>query len=232
MNPEWNLKEVRQTYGLSQGEIAEAINKSRATVASIENGDRTLTAEELGRLADFLGVEIQDLLSFEIPDMNKYKEMLVETLRRYYKYTGKAVPKTFFAKLIYFVDFAWFYENLRPMSGMKYRRDTYGPVPDQFFRVTDNMVEDGELDLEIKRIPGRKKPAQLISLGVDMMDEPNQYLAEKEIELIDKVVRKWQNANTDEIVNFTHRQMPWQVTRPGEFIPYELITQEEPDNVY
>ena len=232
MNPQWNLKEIRQTYGLSQEEIAEAIGRSRATVASIENGDRTLSAEELGKLADFLGVEIQDLVSYEMPDMNKYREMIVETLRRYQKYTGRAVPKTLFAKLIYFVDFGWFYENLKPMSGMKYRRDTYGPVPDQFFRVTDNMVENGELDLEIKRVPGRKRPAQLLSLDADVMNEPNQYLSEREIELIDKVVRKWQNASTEEVVEFTHRQMPWQVTRPGEFIPYELITQEEPDNVY
>ena len=232
MEPMWNLKEIRQTYGFSQEEIAEALGRSRATIASIEAGDRTLSAEELGKLADFLGVEMVDLLSYEMPDMNKYREMLVEVLRSYQRYTGKAVPKTLFAKLVYFVDFAWFYENLKPMSGMKYRRDAYGPVPDQFFRVTDNMVENGELDLEVKKVAGRKRPAQLIRLSADVMAEPNQYLGEREKEVIDKVVAKWKDASVDEIVEFTHHQMPWQVTRPGEFIPYELITQEEPDNVY
>lgn len=232
MEPRWNLKEIRQIYGFSQEDIAKALHKSRATVASIENGDRTLTAEELGKLAVFLGVEMQDLLSFDVPNMAKYREMLIETLRRFQHYTGKAAPKTFFAKLVYFVDFAWFYDNLKPMSGMKYRRDTYGPVPDQFFRITDNMVENGELNLEVRKVSGRKRPAQLISLNDDVKDEPNQYLGDKEIEMIDKVVRKWKDASTEKIVDFTHHQMPWQVTRPGEFIPYELITQEEPENVY
>ena len=158
--------------------------------------------------------------------------MLIEVLRRYHAYTGRPAPKTLFAKLIYFADFAWYYNELRPMSGMKYRRDQFGPVPDQFFRLTDNMVESGELTLKIKRIPGHKRPAQLISLSTETAEEPNQYLSENEISIIDKIVKKWRDASVDEIFEFTHHQLPWQVTRPGEFIPYELITQEEPDNVY
>lgn len=233
MRPQWNLKEIRQMYGLSQSDIAEAIGvKSRSTVVAIESGDRDLTSEELGRLADYLGVEIADLVAYEIPDYDKYREMLIETLRRYTGYTKHGVPKTLFAKLVYFADFAWFYDQLKPMSGMKYRRDPYGPVPDQFFRIVDSMIESGEMQLEVKTIPGRQNQMQSLRLSNTAASEPNQYLASREIELIDKIVRKWQKANVDEIVDFTHNQLPWQVTRPNEFIPYELITQEEPENVY
>lgn len=233
MRPQWNLKEIRQMYGLSQSDIAEAIGvKSRSTVVAIESGDRDLTSEELGRLADHLGVEIADLIAYEIPDYDKYREMLVETLRRYTELTGHGIPKTLYAKLIYFADFAWFYDQLKPMSGMKYRRDAFGPVPDQFFRIVDSMIESGDMNLEMKDIPGRKNQMQSLSLSEAVEREPNQYLTAKEIDLIDKVVQKWQKANVDEIVEFTHNQMPWQVTRPNEFIPYELITQEEPNNVY
>ncbi len=228
----WRLKEIRMMYGLSQEEVARAIGKSRGTVVAMENGDRTPSTEELSKLADFLGVEIIELINCDAPDTNKYREMLIEVLRRYQRYTGHAAPKTLLAKLIYFVDFAWYYDELKPMSGMKYRRDQYGPVPDQFFRITDNMVESGELDLELKEIPGRKRPAQLLSVDSRVIDEPNQYLSQRELDVIEKVVQKWKDASVDEIVDFTHHQMPWQVTRPGEFIPYELITQEEPDNVY
>ncbi len=233
MRPQWNLKEIRQMYGLSQSDIADAIGvKSRSTVVAIESGDRDLTSEELGRLADYLGVEIADLIAYEIPDYDKYREMLIETLRRYTSLTKHGAPKTLFAKLIYFADFAWFYDQLKSMSGMKYRRDPYGPVPDQFFRIVDSMVESGELQLEMKTIPGRKNQMQSLTLNDFTANEPNQYLTAKEIDLIDKIVKKWQKANVDEVVEFTHNQLPWQVTRPNEFIPYELITQEEPENVY
>lgn len=233
MRQQWNLKEIRQMYDLSQSDIANAIGvKSRSTVVAVENGNRDLTSEELGRLADYLGVEIGDLIAYEIPDYNKYREMLIETLRQYKKYTTHGAPKTLFAKLVYFADFAWFYNQLKPMSGMKYRRDPYGPVPDQFFRIVDNMIETGEIELELIPIQNRKNQMQSLSLSETVASEPNQYLTAKEIDLIDKVVRKWNKANVDEIVNFTHNQLPWQVTRPNEFIPYELITQEDPENVY
>ena len=233
MKPNWNLKEIRKMYGLSQVEVAEAMGiRSRTTIVAIENGERDLSAEELGRLADFLGVDIASLLSFEIPDFAKYREMLTETLRRYERYSGHAAPKTLLAKLIYLVDFAWFYNELKPMSGMKYRRDQYGPVPDQFFKTVDDLVENGDIHLEVREIPGRRAAAQSLSLSEDLRERPNQYLSDKELTLIDNVARKWQKANVDEIVDFTHHQLPWQVTRPNEFIPYELITQEEPSNVY
>ncbi len=233
MRQQWNLKEIRQMYGLSQSDIANAIGvKSRSTIVAIEIGDRDLTSEELGRLADYLGIEIGDLIAYEIPDYKKYREMLIETLRQYKKYTNRGAPKTLFAKLVYFADFAWFYDQLKPMSGMKYRRDPYGPVPDQFFRIVDNMIETGEMELELKLISNRKNQMQSLSLSETVANEPNQYLTAKEIDLIDKVVQKWNMANVDEIVEFTHNQLPWQVTRPNEFIPYELITQEDPGNVY
>ena len=233
MRPQWNLKEIRQMYGLSQSDVADAIGvKSRSTVVAIESGDRDLTSEELGRLADFLGVEIADLIAYEIPDYNKYREMIVETLRRYTKCTTHEAPKTLLAKLIYLADFAWFYNELKPMSGMKYRRDPYGPVPDQFFKTIDAMVDNGEIKLSLKDIPGRTKQMQALDLGDDLEYEPNQYLSEKEISLIEKIVQKWKNTDVDKIVDFTHHQLPWQVTRPNEFIPYELITQEDAENVF
>ncbi len=34
------------------------------------------------------------------------------------------------------------------------------------------------------------------------------------------------------IVDFTHNQLPWSVTDDKEIIPYVLITQEDPQNVY
>ena len=50
--------------------------------------------------------------------------------------------------------------------------------------------------------------------------------------LIKKIAEKWKNKKTSEIVNFTHIQLPYSICRDNELIPYELITQEDPDSVY
>ena len=226
MTLEKNLRELRKIYGLSQEDIANAINISRSSVVAIEKGERALNSEELGKLAGFLGIDIADLLSQEIPDYKKYREMIIETLRRYTSYAGKSATKTLLAKLIYLADFAWYYEHLQPMSGMKYRRLQYGPVPDQYFRIIDDLINEGKISLEVGN------EAQWLNLTRSAQDIPSQYLSVSELELIDRIAKKWKDSNTKEIVHFTHTQLPWQICREQEYIPYELITQEEPDHVY
>jgi transcriptional regulator with XRE-family HTH domain len=220
-----NIKDIRKAYDLSQADIALAIGvKSRGTVIAIENGERPLTMTEAGKLADYLGLNILDFFS-ETTNVDKYRETLIETLKSYNDMAKKSLPKTFLAKLIYLIDFAWFYNELQSLTNAKYRRLQYGPVPDIYFRIVDEFVEDGTIKLEY----GDR--AQLLSIDGNRL-KPNEFLTEREKSFINEVVDKWKDKTTTDIVEFTHRQYPWQICRPGEFIPYELITQEDPDNVY
>ncbi len=57
-------------------------------------------------------------------------------------------------------------------------------------------------------------------------------LNKKEIAFIEKVADKWKGKRTGEIVDFTHKQLPYKLCADDEIIPYELITQEDPDHVY
>lgn len=221
-----NLAELRKAYGLSQQDIAEAIGVTRTTVVAIEQGKRDMTSQELVSLADKLGVELQDLLNQEVPDLDKYREMLIEAVRASTK-DSQPLPKTKLAKILYLADFAWFYNHLQPMSGMKYRRLEYGPVPDQYFRIVDELFTEGKISID-----SLSGGAQLISLSrTGEMARP-QHLRKAELDLIRDVAERWRENTTEEIIDFTHSQLPWQICRPNEYIPYELITQEEKANVY
>lgn len=224
------LKEIRTKNGLTQDDLARVIGVSRTTVGDIERGKRDIELGELFDLAEYLGVDAADLINKSAkPDsrLEKYREMLLQTALSYQRKTGKDIPKTFLAKLVYLADFAWFYEHLEPMSGMRYRRRAYGPVADEYYAALGRLVEDGSIQTR----QGRQ--AQWYSVNGNH-PEPfiAQYLSVQETELIDCVVEKWKDANTAQIVEFTHAQLPWQICSPDEVIPYSLITQEEPDNVY
>jgi transcriptional regulator with XRE-family HTH domain len=224
------LKEIRTKNRLTQDDLARVIGVSRTTVGEIERGGRDIELGELHKLAEYLDVDVADLVNkSEKPDsrLEKYKEMLLQTALSYRKKTGKDIPKTFLAKLIYLVDFAWFYEHLEAMSGMRYRRRSYGPVADEYYAALGRLVESG--DIQTKQ--GRQ--AQWYRVD-DSQPEPfvAQHLSVQEAEMIDRVVEKWKDADTAQIVEFTHTQLPWQICSPDEVIPYSLITQEEPGNVY
>ena len=109
------------------------------------------------------------------------------------------------------------------MSGLSYRRIQQGPVPDQYFRVVDELYESGAITIENKGTSFMIKANE---------NAPTNQLSKQEVELIKKVSQVWKHKNTQDIVDFTHEQLPWKICRQGELIPYELITQEEPNHVY
>ncbi len=223
------IKQLRIEKNLSQEQIAQAIGVSRPTYNAIEAGKQKLDLDEAKKLADVFGIDVDTLLSGNIPNLEKYKQMILAYLRMNLSGDGK-VPKTKLAKLLYLADFAWFYENLESMSGMQYRKITYGPVPDLFFRAIDELEESGKIIVERKNDEGRDM--FLISESESNRNEKLSTVSKEEGELMLNIVGKWKDKKTKDIVNFTHNQLPYFLCREDELIPYELITQEDPDKVY
>lgn len=59
------MAQVRQAHGMTQEQLAEATGVHRVTIARIETGDVSPKAETLKRLADALGVLVDDLIEKE-----------------------------------------------------------------------------------------------------------------------------------------------------------------------
>lgn len=225
------IKNLRTEKGFSQEHVAQAMGVSRSTYTAIEAGKQPLDVEEAKKLASFFGIGVDALLSGSIPNIEKYKHMILAYLRmNLSKKSDGKVPKTKLAKLLYLADFAWFYDHLESMSGMQYRRIEYGPVPDAFFRALNELEESGKIVIDRKEDDG--KDMFLISESESNRNEKIQTLSKEEQELMQKIATKWKDKNTKEIVNFTHNQLPYFLCRENELIPYELITQEDPGTVY
>lgn len=223
------IKEFRIKKGLSQEAVAKAIGVSRPTYTAIEMGKQKLDIEESKKLASLFGVDVDSLLTGNVPNIMKYKHMILTYLRMNLS-KDKKIPKTKLAKLLYLADFTWFYDHLESMSGMQYRKITYGPVPDMFFRALDELEEDGKILIDRKIYEG--KEMFLISESDSNINEKIKSLSKEENDLMEKIATKWKNRKTEDIVNFTHNQLPYVLCRENELIPYELITQEDPDLVY
>ncbi len=223
------IKSLRTEKGLSQEQIAQVIGVSRPTYTAIEAGKQKLDIEEAQKLAKLFGIGVDELLSGNVPNIGKYKHMILTFLRMNLSKDGK-IPKTKLAKLLYLSDFAWFYDHLESMSGMQYRKMTYGPVPDTFFRALDELEVSGKIIIDHKVADG--KEMFLISESDSNKNEKIKTLSKEESSLMKKIAKKWKDKKTLEIVNFTHNQLPYFLCRDDELIPYELITQEDADMVY
>jgi len=227
-----NIGQARTARGYTQEQVAHAIGVSRPTYINIEAGKKELTVRQAEALASMLRIGMDDILgtadgssvfSDVIKSTEKYKQIILNSLKYGAGEDGK-ITKTKLAKLVYLADFIWYYLNSSPMSGMTYRKLPRGPLADVYFRALDEMEEDG---LVIREPRGK---AILFSLVE--REAPASRLSDDELALIKKFGEAWRDKSTDDIVSFTHEQLPWQICRDGEVIPYGLITQEEPERVY
>lgn len=216
------VTKLREQSGLTQEEVANKLGISRQRWILVEKGERDLSTQELEILATLFGIDAADFFE-EIPDIEKFRQMFFATIKFASDSRG-GVPKTKLAKLLYLADFTNFYQQLEPMSGVKYRRMEYGPVADIYFSLIEDLYESGKIDI--------KPVDQALVICQKTRDVAFDRLSDRELQLIEKICNIWKGKRTAEIVNFTHEQKPWKMCRDGEYIPYSLIIQEDPAHVY
>lgn len=133
------------------------------------------------------------------------------------------ITKTKLAKLVYLSDFNFYYHNLIPITGVTYAKFEQGPVSYDFFNQLLALLSSDKLNLE------RKGKAEMFSL-VDGQDFSS--LNKEEIKIIQKICSKWKNKKTEDIVKFTHDQIPWKISFNNGEIPYSLIIQQDEATLY
>ena len=162
------ITELRKIKGLSQEDLAKSVNISRSSLAQIELGNRSVNILELQQLSMELGFSLDDFMSenFEIhqeindenekntnvveeriavPNLkvDKFKNVLLYILE---KCAGKPnVGETVLYKLLYFSDFNYYELYEEHLTGAKYKKLPYGPVPQKLNVIINQMIEGGTL---------------------------------------------------------------------------------------
>jgi transcriptional regulator with XRE-family HTH domain len=216
------IKELRTKSGFSQLELASRLGVSRPSYIAIEQGKKEITLSNAKKLSEIFGMSLKEIEDGITSDLGKYKQIILAYIR-----SNERITKTKLAKLVYLADFAWFYDHLKSMSGLQYRKIQYGPVPDAYFRAIEELFEDGQIN-----ITPTQEGAMLISQTRNGEKIKLDQINKEEAKLIKAISDKWKDKSTKEIVTFTHNQLPYSICLDNEIIPYELITQENPEDVY
>jgi len=239
------ITELRKAKGLSQEDLAKSIKISRPSLAQIELGNRTVDVLELQRLSMVLGFSLDDFMSenfiasqdteettiekakktgerISVPKMqvNKFKNVLLYILERC---AGKPnVGETVLYKLLYFSDFNYYELYEEHLTGAKYRKLPYGPVPQKLDLIISQMLEKGLIQ-RIKTEYFNKVQNRYIPLSKADLTE----LKASEKEVIDKVIEQLSDLSASAMSNYSHKDMPWLASKDGEEINYELVFYRE-----
>lgn len=234
------ITELRKLKGLSQADLAKRLKISRSSLAQIELGNRSVNAIEIQDLAMILGFSLDEFMSkdfapsdtaefklqtkkqtdgerISVPklQLSKFKNVLLYILE---KCAGKPnVGETVLYKLLYFSDFNYYELYEEHLTGAKYRKLPYGPVPQKLDAIINQMVDAGHLQRIKNEYYGLQQTRFLPLIKANLTE-----LKASEKDIIDRVVDQMSDWSASAISNYSHKDMPWMATKEGEEINYEL----------
>lgn len=237
------LTDLRKIKGLSQKDLALGIGISRSSLAQIELGNRSVNILELQQLSMKLSFSLDDFMSkgfvaqqaikdetesaeieerIAVPKLqiDKFKNVLLYILE---KCAGKPnVGETVLYKLLYFSDFNYYELYEEHLTGATYRKLPYGPVPQKLNSIVNQMIEEGTLKRVKTNYHGYPQTRYLPLEKADL-----RALKASETETLDRVIQHLSDWSASAISNYSHNDLPWEVTDEGKDISYELAFYRE-----
>jgi len=239
------IVELRKQKGLSQDDLAKSIGLSRSSLAQIELGNRGLDVTELQRISQTLQFSLDSFLSpdylltieknetenneeakkeirISVPKLqvNKFKNVLLYILERC---AGKPnIGETALNKLLYFCDFNYYELYEEHLTGARYKKLQFGPVPQRLDGILNQMIEKDELKRIKTEYHGFPQTRYLPLVNADL-----QQLSAAEKTVIDNVILQMSDWSANKISDYSHKDMPWMATTDGEYIKYNLAFYRE-----
>ena len=240
------ISDYRKIKGLTQGDLAKNIGISRPSLAQIELGNRRIDVFELQSIASVLGLSPDQFLSsdfrMESESMEKAEpkdeelnirisvpKLNVEKLKNVLLYlleccAGKPnIGETVLNKLLYFCDFNYYEIYEEHLTGSRYKKLPYGPVPQRLDNIINQMVADKQLQRIKTEYHGFTQTRYLPLIKPDLTK-----LSAAEKTVIDDVVRQMSDWNANKISEYSHNDLPWQASDEGEYISYNLVFYRRP----
>ncbi|MBU1132094.1 DUF4065 domain-containing protein [Patescibacteria group bacterium] len=244
------ILEQRKKQKLTQEFLASIIGVSRPTYVQIEAGERDLTITEAKKLAGFFcigfngflqGKENSAIVKIEkgknkikkekpelrinVPQENleKFKEVLLYVLEKVGARPN--IGETAIYKLLYFIDFDYYEKFEEQLIGARYIKNHFGPTPVEFKKITDEMINDGELEKVKSTYFQHEQKKYLPRRQADL-----KILSAQEIQHIDEVLARLAWKNATELSNYSHSDTPWRVHQVGEEISYETVFYRDDDH--
>lgn len=239
------IANLRLRKGLSQDDLSKSIAISRSSLAQIELGNRVVSLSEMQKLSMVLSFSLDDFMtknflndqnlevSIETHDevieerisvpalnINKLKNVLLYILERC---AGKPnVGETVLYKLLYFSDFNYYELYEEHLTGAKYKKLPYGPVPQKLDSIINQMIDANQLQRIKTKFRGYPQKRYLPLEKADLT-----MLKASEKDVIDKVIEQMSDWSATAISDYSHKDLPWEVTEEGKDINYELAFYRE-----
>lgn len=253
-----DVKNIRETYGLSQRTLGKILGWGEITIHRYEKGalpeqshnkilkllenpevmkELLLEAKDnipnttfknsmdkINAIIDereedkFLELLQKNLANEEINEECGFKQVSLTKVINYILYFAENVPqlwKTKLNKLLFYTDFSFFKEYIMSLTGLKYLKFQYGPVPKEYEGIVWYLEKLGF----IQAIPTEtyNYPGEII---IPLCQHDPDVFSDEEYQILEKVKNKYGNYNSKDISEVSHQEKGWLETPLNNVISY------------
>jgi hypothetical protein len=151
--------------------------------------------------------------------MSKLKNKLYNVILFFLKKGAHpTLGKVKLAKLLFFADALAYHSLGRTITGIDYIKLPLGPVPVDYDEELTSMEKEGLIEKRLRPTLKRNqefyRPCRKANLSV---------FTKKEMAITNRVADIFWDKYTDDIVNLSHKLLPWDIIEIGEIISFELF---------
>lgn len=187
----------------------------------------------LDRVLNLTQNSIQDRIVPEVRAMNVRADYKPEKLAELILYASKRCEdsgtfgKTLLYKILFYSDFIHYGDYGSPITGTTYAHLPKGPAPEgeQFGEARNLLLEKGRVRIGTVDFKGYPQERTIALDEADM-----SIFSMQETATIDGVIDALKCHTATNVSDFSHKDIPWLLTRNGEEIPYHavFVRRQEP----
>jgi uncharacterized phage-associated protein len=149
---------------------------------------------------------------FKAFDKDKVKQVIIYFAERLQPY------KTKLNKLLFYVDFVHFRNTAQGITGLCYKADSYGPVPNNYNILFWSLADLGIIDIESSMI-NNGEVERIIPSPKYQFDA--SLFSESELGVLEYVTNTFNQTSASDIVEISHRESAWKDNFEGKkIIPF------------
>ena len=153
------------------------------------------------------------------------KKKFMNIIIYFCKHTNK-LSQTKLWKLLYFLDFDFYYKNHKSITNDIYRKLEHGPAPKSGLEIIGEMILNGIIDIEPKRNYFRYYDKYIANKEYDL-----SLFSDEEKKEIEEIAIKYKDYNAQQMENSSHEDEPWKCTKKlYSDIDYNLVLYRNYDS--
>ena len=242
------IKTLRELHSFSQEELSQKLDISRQSLIKYESGSVELPLEIVRKLSMIFDVDYSCIIDNKMPVEPSYEiqksrkntdqcdirisipENNIEKFKQVFLYilakvgARPNVGQTVLYKLLYFIDFDYYELYEKQLMGLSYIKNTYGPTPVDFAKLSRQMEKDGLIE-EVKTEFYKHEMTKYLPLK-----EPDlTLLSARELEFINSELEKHAGKTASELSAFSHKDIPWIGAKEKQLLDYEAVFYRTPE---